>query len=49
MTPDDPIVVCYACGLVVREGAEPPSHGLCPACLPRVQAEWNMEPEQGEA
>lgn len=26
-------VVCSWCSVVIREGSEPVSHGLCPSCL----------------
>lgn len=31
-------LICAWCGCVMRDGKEPASHGICPACLAKVKA-----------
>jgi hypothetical protein len=39
MTPTLIKVVCSWCQLVMRDGALPISHGICPACRAKFEAE----------
>ena len=36
-------VICAWCGLVTSEGTEPASHGICPACLAKLEMEAEDE------
>ena len=36
---DSPAVVCAWCARTIRDGAQPPSHGMCPACYAKCRAD----------
>lgn len=39
-------LICAWCQLVLQEGYEPPSHGICPECQRRVFKETDQRAER---
>lgn len=42
-------LVCSWCDVVIREGAEPESHGICPACADKMREDHDMKKREKDA
>ena len=43
----DPLRIdCAWCSRMIREGAEPTSHGICPACAAKMREEHGLKKER---